>query len=216
MLAVSVLGNSKDAYTHLGNYNCYKNGSNGVIDLETPPGSTAGNMTLQACWDVCSGTDKCTSVVVERFNVGDKYHKDTYQCYRRARILNVNKCLPWKLYDLYNNSAAQPVPATGGWNVYHDTNCWQDHGADDVETPPMSPAGHKMTPDACRAACTGMGGLDACDSVTMGPAVGGVVDCYRRKNTNVANCDKDDGTANGFTTSVRPAPPAPSPPTPGM
>ena len=119
-------------------------------------------------------------------------------------------------HQLYNNSQPQAMPSIGNWKEMANTNCWAGHGADDLEIPAMSAAGRSMTLEACQAACLGMGDNSACDSITVFYPTRDKLqmDCYRRKNTNPSQCDKNGkGSSKGFTTFMRPTP-QPTPPTP--
>ena len=62
------------SFTSLGAMNCYD--GHGGVDLESPPGSSAGVMSLDACQALCDSTNSCTGVVFS--GAGD--------CYRRTDI----------------------------------------------------------------------------------------------------------------------------------
>ena len=91
-----------NVFSPAGQFNCY--GGQGAKDMEKPAGTAAGNTTLQACFDTCTGTDGCTAVVVEQFaldpsSTAGKYHNETFSCFRRQDV-DTHQCLPDPQYEV--------------------------------------------------------------------------------------------------------------------
>eukprot|EP00483_Globobulimina_turgida_P001347 UN01349 len=69
-------------------------------------------------------------------------------------------------------------------------NCYDGHGATNMENPPDSSAG-TMSLYNCQQLCDR---TDGCTGVTVSnnvSSVAGYINCYRRKNINLGQCDGD-------------------------
>ena len=88
--ATSVGGCS--GYQHYAGSNCY--GGHGADDLEDPPTSSAGTMTLSECMNLCGETSGCDGIVVSPAGDG------LVNCYRKGN-LNIEECTVDWYYDAY-------------------------------------------------------------------------------------------------------------------
>eukprot|EP00466_Bigelowiella_natans_P001910 jgi/Bigna1/140676/aug1.57_g15384 len=93
------------------------------------------------------------------------------------------------VYMLDNILCTDPCvggPTTGGcagYTPHASHNCWAGHGADDIDG--QAPCG-TMSLAACEAKCDATQG---CGGVVTQAASEGLVDCYRKSNVVIGNCD---------------------------
>ena len=98
-------------------------------------------------------------------------------------------------FELNQLLCKPPGPWGGNWTAAPGFNCYEGHGATDLE-PGHSSAG-TMSLAQCQAKCAGTAG---CTSVTVSPAAGGagLVNCYRKADVVLSHCDR----RTGFSTYV--------------
>jgi hypothetical protein len=129
-----------------------------------------------------------------------------------------------KLYDCYHGTELTPVSEdlegqalssssssslAAEWTEHDGYNCYEDHGATDLESPPGSSCG-SMAVAECEAKCDSLSG---CTSITVDTSEGGSkVGCYRRADVHITECDYSH--KGGYNTYTKPALPTPPPPTP--
>jgi len=79
------------------------------------------------------------------------------------------------------------VGACAGYTLHSGYNCYNGHGATDLENPSSSSAGIMSLAD-CQKRCDETA---SCDSVVVSAAAssGGLVNCYRKANTVIGSCD---------------------------
>ena len=168
LLAALTVGTSSQSNSWVRNdgLNCYAN--HGAVDLESPPGSSCGVMSLNDCQTKCQATLGCTAVTVladeSSHTAPDGTHvladaSGKFQCYRRSN-LTIPNCDAGSSYVTY---------AAGQWAHAASVNCYSGKGATDLESPPGSNCG-TMSLAACQAKCQAMEG---CDGITVQPAAGG-------------------------------------------
>jgi hypothetical protein len=99
-------------------------------------------------------------------------------------------------------SPSPSPPPIKHWKMHRNVNCYQDHGATDLETPPGSPAGggQTMSDASCKTYCTHQ------PSPPGGDCVAVTWDskkrlCYRRRDVNISKCDTG-AAGEGYTTFV--------------
>jgi len=86
--------------------------------------------------------------------------------------------------------AAKPTPAPPShWSQHERTNCYQDHGAVDLETPPGSSSG-QMDLDACKNYCLTHPSRDKCTAISYDDSK---KLCYRRREVALGQCVHMDG-----------------------
>ena len=151
-----------------------------------------------------------------------------YDCYRGVSVPGS---------DSPRASLARPAPSPNSrdrvteWIKYGDTNCYDRHGARDLETPPGSAApGSPMLLAACENLCVATQGCTAVtvSSSSVGPGAGNStlqatitpdqarddeVQCYRRAQIQIQRCDHGHGydTYSHGALPPSPAPVLPSP-----
>ena len=76
-----------------GGFNCYT--GHGAKDLEQPPGSDCGTISLRQCQGKCAETPGCSAVVW----LGSD-HSGTGKCFRRADV-ELSKCDQGSVFDTY-------------------------------------------------------------------------------------------------------------------
>ena len=93
--------------------NCY-GGGHGAIDLESPPGSNAGIMSLADCQQKCANMEMCDGITVRKQASGQ------YECYRRGSV-DFTDCDQHSEYDSYKYCCG-PEPQTEYINHYDPNN----------------------------------------------------------------------------------------------
>ena len=81
---------SSDVFLRFAGRNCFER--HGATDLESPTGSSAGTMALDACEALCDSTSGCTSIV---------YGGAEGDCFRRANVSLGSCAVEGGGYDLY-------------------------------------------------------------------------------------------------------------------
>jgi len=164
--------------------NCYAN--HGALDLESPKGSSCGLLSLVDCQAKCQATEGCDGVTVladeSSHSAPDGTHvladaSGKFQCYRRGNF-TLPSCDTGGSYITY---------VAGQWAHAAGVNCYSGKGATDLESPPGSNCG-TMSLDACQAKCQA---TEGCDGITVQPAAGGLLKCFRRGLTDLAACSHD-------------------------
>jgi acid ceramidase len=94
------------------------------------------------------------------------------------------------------------------WTPNPDVNCYEGHGAVELEDKSGEPCG-SMSIEDCEMKCFE---LPSCQGVTVTPANGlgiktGSVKCFRRGNITLDQCDHGGFTANGYDTWLKGGPP---------
>ena len=92
-------GPSPAGYTKAAGKNCWgsRNGqpAHGAKDLENPPSSSCGDMTIAECEQKCNQLQGCTGIVVEQAQQAGKW-----SCFRKADI-DLSKCDSGTGFDTY-------------------------------------------------------------------------------------------------------------------
>jgi len=95
------------------------------------------------------------------------------------------------LNQLPGPASPTPPPAPGSWSKAQGDNCYGSrngqpaHGAKDMENPPSASCG-EMTVQECEQKCDQLVG---CTGITVQPASGGKISCYRKGDINLGSCD---------------------------
>lgn len=165
-------------WTEAAGENCYgprgDQPAHGATDMETPPSSSAGVMSLAQCQELCSKTPTCTAVTVSDAGNG------RVNCFRKKDVA-LRFCDVGTQYTTYVRET---------WAYAGGFNCYPGHGGNDLEHPPASSCG-TMTLAQCKAACQSTAG---CSAVTWkGTDHDGVGPCFRKSDIDLAQCDT--GTA---------------------
>lgn len=162
-------------------FNCYgtRDGGrtyHGATDLETPASASAGRMSVKECQVKCDEMSNCTGITVNNRS-GD--------CYRKGDI-NLDQC------DNNGGGTILDTYVKGDWIAAKKFNCYGTrdggrsyHGATDLEKPASSSCG-TMSLDACKAKCKEMPG---CNAVTVLRKSNGEVECFRKGNVVLGQCD---------------------------
>jgi hypothetical protein len=151
--------------------NCYgPRGSapaHGATDLENPPDSSCGSMSLEECQKKCMELEGCTAVTVSPTSDGK------VNCYRKADIV-LGSCdsgtdfSTWVRHD---------------WIAAKGFNCWPGHGGTDLDKTDCG----TMSVNDCEAKCLE---LEECTAIVWaGGDHSGVGQCYRKKDIDLASCD---------------------------
>ena len=185
--------------------NCYgpRSGdqqSHGATDLEDPPESSCGTMTLTECQQMCLDMQGCTAVTASpadarrRLSAPNKSVDPMVHCYRKSDVF-FGQC------DQSTSSFSTYVRRE--WVLARGFNCYgprggdpSSHGAVDLETPPDADCG-VMTIQECQETCEVTEGC-------MGVVVKGSEDssqgnCYRKASIDLSKCD----VGTGFDTYIR-------------
>lgn len=144
--------------------------AHGATDLENPPASSCGEMTLADCQQKCLDLPGCQAVTVQPVAGGK------VACFRKADVV-LEHCDSGTSFDTYVRRE---------WAFAGGFNCYPGHGGDDLETPPSSDCG-TMTVRECQSKCES---TPKCSGVTwLGEDHSGVGKCYRKANLVPAKCD---------------------------
>eukprot|EP00602_Paraphysomonas_sp_CaronLab_P000530 CAMPEP_0185021796 /NCGR_PEP_ID=MMETSP1103-20130426/4504_1 /TAXON_ID=36769 /ORGANISM="Paraphysomonas bandaiensis, Strain Caron Lab Isolate" /LENGTH=419 /DNA_ID=CAMNT_0027553539 /DNA_START=34 /DNA_END=1293 /DNA_ORIENTATION=- len=79
--------------------------------------------------------------------------------------------------------SSEKVGGCAGYILNSGSNCWSDHGADDIDS--SEPCGI-FSLSECQQWCDK---TDGCDGVVVTAAHDGLVECYRKANINLIECD---------------------------
>jgi len=164
-------------------FNCYgargSSPAHGAKDLENPPDSSCGVMSISDCKKKCVDTTECDGVTVSGASGG------LYNCYRKGDI-KLGECDHGTGFDTY---------VRGNWVLGSGFNCYgarggnPSHGAKDLENPPDSSCGVMSISD-CEKKCSN---TTSCDAVTVSKADGGLYNCYRKGDVVLGKCDSHTG-----------------------
>lgn len=141
-----------DGWTKVSTFNCW--GGHGAKDLENPPHSSCGSMTVAACQAKCDSLAGCTGIVT-----GQSDSNGNVDCYRKGDI-QLENCDNKTSFNTYVKSE---------WTKAKGFNCWgprgsgSGHGAFDLEHPETSSAGN-MSLAACQDLCKKTSG---CEGITV-------------------------------------------------
>lgn len=158
--------------------NCYgprgTSPAHGATDLEHPPSSSCGTMTVEACQQKCLDTEGCTAVTVAPQATGE------VACYRKADV-NLEHCDSGTTFTTYVRSQ---------WLLAGGFNCYDGHGAKDLEHPASADCGI-MDVHSCQQKCNN---TPNCTGVTwQGSDHSGIGKCYRKADIHISKCDRGTG-----------------------
>lgn len=95
------------------------------------------------------------------------------------------------------------------WKLSKAVNCYQGHGAEDLEKKKGEPCG-TMSLVECEQKCNDLSG---CTGITMSVGSGDQT-CYRRGDIDLRQCDHNSNNYNTWVKSATPMPPTPPSPAP--
>lgn len=154
--------------------NCYgprgTDPAHGATDLENPPSSSCGVMSLAECQQKCINTSGCTGVTVSSAGSGK------YNCYRKAD-LSLRHCDSGTSFDTY---------VRRNWYLAGGFNCYTGHGALDIDG--GKPCGYNTVRE-CQQICET---TPTCSAVVwQGGPHNGFGSCYRKSNIVLSKCDSE-------------------------
>jgi len=137
------------------------------------------------------GTDRVDAAGNEDFDTSDTSHNMAQVWIDSAHNGDVTRRLDDILCSAPcgGNSSGGPVGNCASYTMYSGHNCWgPGHGADEIENPPHSSCG-TMSLAACQRRCDETAN---CAGVTVVATSGGLVECYRKANIDIGQCDYGD------------------------
>lgn len=161
---------SSDGYVRGDGLNCWP--GHGADDIPT----TSSPMDLHDCEALCNSTAACTGVVTQPYAGGPQL-----SCYMKKNI-------DWGSCDVstvFTTWVRGDYVKGGGFNCYGSRNGQPAHGAVDLESPPDASCG-VMTVAECEAKCSS---TPQCDGVTTSDAGAGKVNCFRKADIDLSECD---------------------------
>ena len=172
-------------WTKAGGANCYGargagTSSHGATDLEDPPDSSCGTMTLAQCLVKCDGLAGCTAVTVQDDDSGGG-GGGLVKCFRKGDV-SLQHCDQGSGYTTYVRGSAALVAQT---NCYGARGGNPAHGAKDMESPADASCGTMSVGD-CLAKCAAQPG---CTAVNWERTGGDAGNCYRKADIALEHCD---------------------------
>ena len=210
-------------------YNCWPGHGASDLDLgkDVLP-ATDAVMTLDECKAVCQKVPACEAIVVEKAS-GECFYKtdtdlsectdngpvsdfDTHFLVERAPSPSLPPPPSAPPPPAPPPTPPSPPPPWQPWGFGAGHNCWQGHGASDLDLSEEVPATDAvMTLDECKAVCQK---VPACEAIVVEKASG---ECFYKTDTDLSECT-DDGPISFFDTHFLvervPSPSLPPPPPP--